>query len=85
MDRTFAEMARVLKPGGDFLLLVINQDVWIRASLPFLVHHGYFGGRTDADRWRAQLEAAGFGLVDRGTQPGTLYYLARTPTQVANR
>ena len=44
VDRTFAEMSRVLKPGGEFLLLVINQDGWIRTALPFLVHHGYFGG-----------------------------------------
>ena len=63
-------MTRVLKPGGEFLLLVINQDGWIRASLPFLVHHGYFGGRTNADRWRTQLEAAGFEMVEQGTRPG---------------
>lgn len=83
VGRTLAEMTRVLKPGGEFLLLVINQDVWIRTALPFFVHHGYFGGRTDADRWRAQLEAAGFETVEQGTRPGTLYYLARTPQRRA--
>lgn len=77
VERTFAEMARVVKPGGDFLLLVINQDLWIRTALPFLVHHGYFGGRANADRWRAQITAAGFDVVEQGTQPGTLYYLGR--------
>lgn len=77
VERTFAEMARVIRPGGDFLMLVINQDGWIRTSLPFLVHHGYFGGKANADRWRAQIEAAGFTMVEQGTQPGTLYYLAR--------
>lgn len=77
VERTFAEMARVLKPGGEFLLLVINQDAWIRAALPFFVHHGYFGGRAYPDRWRAQLTAAGLTVVEEGTQPGTLYFLAR--------
>jgi SAM-dependent methyltransferase len=77
VDRTFGEMARVLKPGGDFLLLVINQDTWIRTALPFLVHHGYFGGRANAERWRTKLGAAGFELVEQGTQPGAFYFLTR--------
>ncbi len=77
VERTFAEMARVIRPGGDFLMLVINQDGWIRTALPFLVHHGYFGGKANSDRWRAQIEAAGFTMVEQGTDPGTLYYLAR--------
>jgi len=76
VERTFAEMARVIKPGGDFLLLVINQDGWIRAALPFFAHHGYFGGRAYPERWRAQLQAAGFSVAEEGTQPGTLYFLA---------
>ncbi len=83
VERTLAGMARVIRPGGEFLLLVINQDGWIRGSLPFLVHHGYFGGKANADRWRAQIEDAGFTMVEQGTRPGTLYYLAqngrRTP------
>jgi SAM-dependent methyltransferase len=80
-ERTFAEMARVLKPGGEFLLLVINQDAWIRTALPFFVHHGYFGGRAYPDRWRAQLEAAGLSVAEEGTQPGTLYFLAKNRPQ----
>lgn len=77
VGRTLAEMARVIRPGGDFLLLVINQDGWIRAVFPFLAHHGYFGGRTNADRWRTAIADAGFALTEQGTQPGALYYLAR--------
>ncbi len=41
VERTFAEMTRVLKPGGEFLPLVVNQDAWIRTALPFFVHHGW--------------------------------------------
>lgn len=70
---------RVLKPGGQFLLLVINPDGWIRTAYPFFVHHGYFGGRTNHDRWRARLEAAGLHVVEMGTVPGTLWLLAERP------
>jgi len=76
VEKTFAEMARVLKPGGQFLLLVINQDAWVRTALPFFVHHGYFGGRAYPERWRSGLETAGFTVSEQGTQPGTLYFLA---------
>ena len=74
--RTFAELRRVIRPGGDFLLLVVNNDAWIRFTLPFLVHHGYFGPRTPAERWRGEITDAGFAVVEDGTQPGALYLLA---------
>lgn len=77
VETTFAEMARVLKPGGQFLLLVINQDAWVRTALPFFVHHGYFGGRAYPERWRSGLEGAGFTVLEQGTQPGTLYFLVK--------
>jgi len=77
-QRTYAEMRRVIRPGGDFLLLVVNNDAWIRTALPFFVHHGYFGPATNADRWRGELTTAGFDVVEQGTQPGTLYLLGRS-------
>lgn len=73
------EVRRVVKPGGEFLLMVINPDVWVRAAYPFFVHHGYFGGRTDHERWRSRLSEAGFEIIEQGVTPGTLYLLARNP------
>ncbi len=81
--RAVAEIERVLKPGGQFLLLVINPDGWIRTAYPFFVHHGYFGGRTDHDRWRGRLEATGLHVVEMGTVAGTLWLLAEKPRGLA--
>ncbi len=78
VQRSLAEIQRVLRPNGQFLLMVINPDIWIRIAYPFFAHHGYFGGRTDHQRWRAYLANAGFEIVEQGTTPGTLYLLART-------
>jgi len=75
VDRTFVEVARVLRPGGEFLLMVINPDAWVRVALPFLHGHGYFGRPSAPDRWRAQLTAAGLSVVEAGTRPATLYFL----------
>ncbi len=77
VERSLAEIARVLRPEGGFLLMVINPDLWIRVAYPFFVHHGYFGGRTNHERWRSRLENAGLRVVEMDTTPGTLYLLAR--------
>jgi SAM-dependent methyltransferase len=75
--KTYAELRRVIRPGGDFLLMVVNNDAWIRFTLPILLHHGYFGPRTNAERWREELTAAGFEVAEQGFQPGALYVLVR--------
>lgn len=75
--RSLAELHRVVRPDGQMLLMVVNQDGWSRAAFPFLMHHGYFGGRPHPERWRAALEAAGFEIAEQGTMPATLYLLAR--------
>ncbi len=77
VTRTFAEVNRVLKPNGELLLMVVNPDLWVRVAMPFLHGHGYFGGRAFPERWRARLIAAGLRVVEEGTQPATLYFLAR--------
>lgn len=77
--RSLAEIQRVVRPGGQFLIMVINPDFWIRFAYPFFVHHGYFGGRTNHQRWRSRLTQAGFEIIEQGTTPGTLFLLAQKP------
>lgn len=67
------EVARVLKAHGEFLLLIVNTDWWTWLVSPPMAHHF----RPDAARWRAQLHEAGFDVEEEGTQPVTLYWLAR--------
>lgn len=76
--RTFAEVRRVLKPGGDFLIIVINRDPWMRFVFPFL-HGHYFGSRPIRDRWLQRFADSGFRLIEDGRIPGALYLLAQTP------
>ena len=76
------EVARVLKAHGEFLLLIVNTDWWTWLVSPPMAHHF----RPDAARWRAQLDEAGFTIEEEGTQPVTLYWLARKkpPTTAAS-
>jgi SAM-dependent methyltransferase len=68
------EAARVLKEGGDFLLMVINKDGWLQFTFgPLLLHSGTRG----ADWWQQTLQSAGFAVAETGTRPATLYFLAR--------
>ncbi len=78
VSRAFHEINRVLKPGGQFLLIVLNVDFWVRLAYPMPHGHGYFNHSASPDRWRSQLEAAGFEIQEEGTRPATLYVLAKT-------
>ncbi len=71
--RALHEVARVLKAHGEFLLLIVNTDWWTVLVSPPMAHHF----RPDAARWRTQLNQAGFTIKEEGTQPVTLYWLAR--------
>ena len=75
--RSLAEIARVLRPDGQFLLMVINPDASIRIAFPHLAAHGYFGTGAPAERWLTALDAAGLGAVEHGSTPGTLYFLSK--------
>jgi SAM-dependent methyltransferase len=68
-----AEVARVLKPMGEFALMVVNVDWWTwLVNLP-MAHHP----RVNVERWRTELGAAGFAIEEEGTQPITRYWVAR--------
>jgi SAM-dependent methyltransferase len=74
--QTLGETARVLKPGGEFLLMVVNKDKWLRFTFGPLLFHG---GTRGADWWSARLKEAGFQVLEEGTPPATLCLLARRP------
>ena len=68
-----AEAARVVKPGGEFLLMVVADDAWVRFAFgPVLMHH-----MPGPEWWKGQVEEAGFEVVEQGRRPATAYILAR--------
>lgn len=74
VDQSLREAARVLKPGGEMLLLLIGKDPWLQFTFgPLLLH----GGLRGAEWWTSRLTDAGFQVTEQGTRPATLYLLAR--------
>ena len=72
--QALGEAHRVLKPGGEFLLMVIAKDRWMMFTFGPLVMHSRM---IAADFWPAKLREAGFEVLEEGTQPVTKYVLAR--------
>jgi SAM-dependent methyltransferase len=71
------ETARVLRPDGQLLIVSLNSDAWIKVAMPWSMHgHGFWSSTQNQRRWREALEAAGFTLVEHGTRPATVYFLA---------
>jgi SAM-dependent methyltransferase len=75
-EQSIAEMARVLRPAGQFLLMVLNTDAYVKFAYPLIHLHMYYGHGGSAERWRTALTAAGFDVVEQGTQPATMYFLS---------
>jgi ubiquinone/menaquinone biosynthesis C-methylase UbiE len=73
IGQALAEANRVLKPGGEFLLMVVHKDAWMKALYGPLLEHG---GTRSAERWVQFLNAAGFEVREQGAKPITLYFLA---------
>lgn len=74
IPKAMAEAGRVLRSGGEFLLIIVNVDAWGWLASPHaLAHHR----AADPRQWRALLESSGFEVVEQGTQPGALYFLSR--------
>ncbi len=71
-----AEADRVLKPRGDFLLMLVANDGWAKLAFgPLLSHGGTYG----ADWWRDAATKAGFEVREEGTRPVTTYFLLVKP------
>jgi SAM-dependent methyltransferase len=67
------EVARVLKPGGEFLLMIVNVDWLTLLVSPHAIHHH---PAANAERWRGMLDEGGFELVEDGRRPAMRYFLA---------
>src|ERR1039457_5073519 len=76
MRKALGEASPVLKSGGQFLLMVIAKDLWFNLSWGPLFPHPRPPGR---DPGAGFLRDAGFEVLETGTRPVTLYFLARKP------
>ncbi|MDQ6760436.1 MAG: class I SAM-dependent methyltransferase [Acidobacteriota bacterium] len=73
-DESLAEAARVLKPGGELLLMIIANEKWAKFAFGPLLSHG---GPRGAAWWTTHVQQAGFRIQEQGTRPLTYYLLAR--------
>ncbi len=65
------EVNRVLQPGGQFLLMIMQRDNWMRVAYPWFLH-----GKQPGD-WEGWLRKAGFAIQEEGSAPATKYFVAR--------
>jgi cyclopropane fatty-acyl-phospholipid synthase-like methyltransferase len=72
--KSLAEAARVLKPNGELLLMVIHKDFWADYTWGLALMHMRMAG---PEFWPQSLHEAGFDVVEQGFKPATLYLLAR--------
>jgi SAM-dependent methyltransferase len=70
-----SEVARVLKPGGEFLLAIVNAEWWVVFVSPPIGHHP----RPNPQRWREMLGSAGFDVLEQWTTAASLNFRSRKP------
>jgi SAM-dependent methyltransferase len=74
IDLSLREAYRALKPGGDFLLMVVAKDLWLKFAFGPLLFHS---GTRSPEWWAGRLQQSGFDVLEQGSRPATLYFLAR--------
>jgi len=79
IEQTLGEVKRILRPGGEFLMLVIRGDAWLGWCFGPLMMHGLRG----PEFWQGELRGHGLDIVEQGTAPGTLWYMCRSGQPVA--
>jgi ubiquinone/menaquinone biosynthesis C-methylase UbiE len=73
ITKSLGEAARVLKPNGEFLLMVIGKEFWGTFAFgPLMLHP-----MRSQEAWAGLLRDAGFEVLEQGTRPATLYFLVR--------
>ena len=73
IPRALAETHRVLKPGGQFLLMVILPDLYMNICYPGLVGLAF----PTINRWHRMLREAGFEVVLEDAPAGSGWFLLR--------
>jgi SAM-dependent methyltransferase len=71
--KALAEIARVLKPRGEFLMMAVDPDWTVWLVSPPLAHHP----RPDSAVWRQMFENAGLSMVEEGAAPASRFFLTR--------
>lgn len=75
IGEALGEVRRVLRPGGEFLLIVMRPDFWLAIPYgPIPAHH-----LRRQEFWRVQLAQTGLPVFEEGTMPGSVYFLCRKP------
>lgn len=70
------EVYRVLKPGGEFLMILVANDAWAKFAFgPLLTH----GGLPGPEWWRREASRTGFRVAEEGASPLTLYFVLVRP------
>ena len=73
IGQALSESARVIKPDGEFLLILVAKEPWVEFALPIMLHANLHGPSW----WIERLQQSGFQVLEHGTRPATLYLLSR--------